>query len=177
MGVTRLHKRQINVYKPGNEGSNGVLMESLTEWIQSNKWRMIVGGLSGLIIVLASPFWTEARTIAVREVFGKLSNTALQSLSASLLLSCLVLVAWLSLFTNRRRTIKQYEPDPESPSVWRHRSRHYERVCPRCVVAGQYSPMFPKIGERTVCVAKGCGFWSDPPNGDIKPQVYSGGGM
>lgn len=127
--------------------------------------------LWALLAALFSPLAIEIRDAIDRTVVSKLRSSSLFLAVLGLAILCCVLLALVYDSRSQYRQIRRYEPDPEFPDLLRHRRRHMERVCPRCLLDGRVSPIFIRDTPKIACFKKGCDFSTRHPNYKL-PDIH-----
>ena len=133
------------------------MWKSVLSWIKQGIW-VVFGGLLALV---SAPFWSEIRTSIVSTILSKLSSKALLSLAGLLFLVCCLLLVILYEAKSKKWLLAKYEQDPDFLNMLRHKLRHEERVCPKCLTDGLVSPMRPDAEGRYLCSKRNCHEWAE----------------
>jgi hypothetical protein len=130
------------------------MKQFLKERIEALIWGAILSLLGWLLL----PFAKETIHALSTTILATLSPKALLGLSFALCLVVLVLGALLFDAHSRERLFRKFEADPEFQGLMRHKKKHTEKVCPRCLADGCYTPIYPTDPHMISCQRTGCGF-------------------
>lgn len=97
---------------------------------------LIAAGLLGLCSPWVADFWDHLAEI----VLPRWSSRGILSLLATLLLCCVVQIAWIYKLTSKRLLLKKYERDPDYLGAYKH-LKTGQKVCAVCLHKGEVSPL------------------------------------